>query len=132
MFVWSTTGLPNPSTDFANKAETSVIRTKFDSGRVRQRRRFLSGLRTMQVSWLLNEQEYAIFQAVYLYKLSSGADYFTMSLDLGNGFTDYTVRFIGEGWSAGYKEVSNWRCSGTMEVNNISPLTEDELDDLLA
>lgn len=131
MFDWDTTGLPLPTANFANKVTSSVIRTKMDSGRTRQRRRFTSGVRAVDVTFRFTDAEYALFQGVYKYKLSSGADWFTISLPLGDDFKDYTARFTGDTYQTNYVPVMNWDVKASMEVEDDSPLTEEEVDDAL-
>lgn len=129
-FDWATTNLPSPSTDLNATTNTSVVRTAMDSGHVRQRQRFTGGLRPFKASWELNDAQWALFQGVFVYKLHQGADFFIMNLPFGDGFKDYLVRFTGD-LSGGYKDVMEWRVSINMETENISPLTEDEVDEIL-
>lgn len=131
MFSWATTSLPNPTTDLGGRNESSVIRTKMESGRQRQRSRFTSGLRTFNASWQLTDAEWALFQGVHKYKLSMGADWFEMSLPFGDGFKTYTVRFTENGINFQYNNVMNWTVRASMETEDISPLTEAEVDDIL-
>lgn len=130
-FVWSTTGLPLPSVDLSGKIEQTTIRTKMESGRVRQRRRFTSGWRTISVTWELTDAEFALFQGVYKHKLSDGADFFDIILPLGDDLDTYSARFTGEGYSYSYKNVMHWRVSAQLECDIGSVLTEAEVDAIL-
>lgn len=132
-FDWSSTSLPNPSIDYSAGTETSVIRTKMDSGRPRQRRRFTSGLRTITVVWKFTDAQYRLFQGVYLYKISSGADLFD-NISLANGDSIESldnVRFADNGYNARYVGFMEWRVSAKLEITDISPLSEAEVDAIL-
>lgn len=131
MFAWSTTSLPNPTNDLSGKNESSVIRTKMESGRFVQRRRFTSGLRSFNLSWQLTDAEFALFQGVHKYKLSSGADWFEMSLPFGDGFKTYTVRFTDSGYTFQHNEVMHWTVRAALETEDVSPLDESEVDAIL-
>jgi hypothetical protein len=131
-FNWTTTNLPAPATDLESGLQSSVIRTPMDSGTPRQRQRFTAGIRPFSASWELDDDEWALFQGVYVYKLAMGADWFDMSLPFGDGFKTYNVRFTGDVLKGAYKDVMHWRVTATMETDNISPLSEAEVDAILA
>lgn len=133
-FSWpDETILPRPNTNFNGKVESTVIRTKMDSGRIRQRARFSSGNQTMPVEWLFTDDEFALFKGIYKYKLSNGADFFEMELPLGDGFQTYLVRFSDDGFSEAYKPVNQWTVTATLETeDDISPLSEAEVDAALS
>lgn len=131
MFDWSTTNLPNPSTDLASNGVSSVIRTQMDSGRARQRRRFTSQLRSITASWELDDDQYALFQGVVKYKLSAGADWFTISLPFGDGFKTYTARFVGDTVNGAYQINMHWVVKVPMEIEDASPYTEAETNTAL-
>jgi len=116
MITWPTE-LPQPSIDFGNKVEPSVLRTPMDSGRFRQRQRFTRANRTIGVQWLLDDTEYALVEGVFQHTLHGGADWFTLPLYLGDGQADQTVRFVG-GLSATYVAHMHWRVTATLEVES--------------
>jgi hypothetical protein len=123
--------LPNPTTDLSGKVETSVIRTKMDSGRPRQRQRFTTGLRTFTVGWEFTEEQFKVFQGIYHHYLSDGADWFQMSLPIGNGFETLTVRFTDSGFTHKYADVMHWKVTATLETENICPVSKGQLDALI-
>ncbi len=134
LFVWPTnpTKIPPPDISFNNDIENPVIRTKMDSGKVRQRARFTSAVRLFTANWTLTDAQYALFQGILKYKLSNGADWFEMQLMFGNGFDTYEVRFIDGKIKSAYKVHLHWRVSAAMETENTSPLSEAETDAALA
>ena len=131
MITWTTYSLPNPPADIGNSTTVSTIRTKMDSGRVRQRSRFTAAVRSVPCTWELSDAEFKVFQAVYHWKLTQGADWFTIPLALGASLTTYTARFATP-WSAKGSAVLRWTVSATLEVEVGSVLTEAELDALFS
>lgn len=122
--------LPNPSTAFSSSVDSSVIRTKMDSGYVRQRKRFTQQFRTIKAKWEMDDDQLAIFQAWWKYKINNGADWFQANLALGSGLRLYTVRFT-ESYDHSYKGVLFWNVSANLECLVDSPLTKAELDSRL-
>lgn len=116
MITWPTE-LPQPSVDFGNKVEPSVLRTQMDTGRFRQRQRFTRANRTIGIQWLLNDTEYALVEGLFQHTLHGGADWFTLPLNLGDGQANQTVRFVG-GLSTSYVPHLHWRVTATLEVEN--------------
>ena len=131
MFDWSTTDLPNPTLSLSSKVTSAIARTQMETGRTRQRMRFTSQFRVVSASWELNDDEYALFQGVIRWKLSNGADWFTMSLPFGDGFKTYTVRFTDSGQQGDYKPNMNWMVKANLEIESGSPLTEAETNAVL-
>jgi len=120
MITWPDYPLfPRPAVNFAGEDDAPTIRTKMDSGRVRQRQRFTREFRPLRVSWKLTDEEFGTFQSIHKHLLNSGAGWFTMNLPLGdNGFKEYTVRFSGGGYSFKYDEVMYWDVSAKLETED--------------
>lgn len=132
MFDWSTANLPNPSIDLRGQIEPSVIRTEMESGRQRQRQRFTSGLRTMNIQWLFTDPEFALFQGIIQHELSGGADWFdNLTIAIGEGLETITARIVGGAFSYSYVPVLQWRVTAAVETLNVSPLTAGEVDAIL-
>lgn len=139
MFTWpDASKMPGMTTDLGHDHSNNTIRTDMDSGQPRQRMRFTSGWRTMPVSWSLDNTQYAVFQAIFKYKLNQGADWFEMPVPMGDPadaeeevFEIQVVRFVG-GFKTKYKDVMHWTVTATIESENTSPMTESELDAYLA
>lgn len=134
LFVWpDDTILSRVETDLGGSIEPTVIRTGMESGRWRQRRRFTSGWRSISASWLFNDSEFEIFKAIVTYKLADGADFFQISLPLGDdSFQNYVVRFVEGKYDFRYQDFMHWRVSARLEMENTQPLiTEEELDDII-
>ena len=132
MILWpSPTTLPHPSIDFGNKIASSVIRTKMETGRARQRARFTTGVRQLSASWLLTDAQWKIFQGIYHHYLTDGADYFVMPLPLGDGIQNYTVRFTDQDLSIKHVEVMHWEVSAVLETDVTCVVTKSALDALV-
>lgn len=133
-FTWPDgTILAPPTVNFNGKVQTTVIRTKMDSGRVRQRNRFSAAVRSIEVEWVFTDDEFALFQGIYKFKITNGADFFNMSLPFGDGFKTYLVRFSDAGYAHQYKPHFQWTISATLETeDDTSPLSESEVDAALS
>jgi len=133
MITWPPeTLIPAPKVDFAGEVDAPTIRTKMDSGRVRQRKRFTREFRPLRVSWKLKDEEFGLFQSVHKHALNSGADWFKITLPLGDGMKEYTVRFSSGGYSFKYDDVMYWDVSAKMETEDQAELYDDETTDAFA
>lgn len=133
MITWPET-LPKPILGFGVTDSTAVARTKMDSGRFRQRQRFTRDFRTMSATWKLSDLQYGYFQSIYKYSLNSGSDWFLMTLPMGNGMAQYTVRFVANTYSAKQDEATlYWSVSAQLETEDeTAPYGADDIDALLA
>lgn len=139
-FTWpSEPILPKPSVDLGGSVKPATVRTNMESGRPRQRKRFTTGWRTKNVSWVLTNDEFAIFQAIVKFKLNNGADFFDMALPIGDPddeteaeFAVQSVRFVDGVYKYSYQDVMHWKVSATLETENTSPMDEATLDGILA
>lgn len=130
-YAWPANKLPLPTTDLGGDNEESTVRTKMDSGRFRQRGRFTAGLRNFKATWELDDDQWALFQGIVKWKLTRGADWFTIDLPFGNGFKNYRVRFTGK-VQFDYQDVMHWKISVPCETEDTCPLTEAETNAALA
>lgn len=129
MVTWPTL-LPNPSIDYSVKLENSKLRTQMDSARYRQRGRFSRENRLIPVVYEFDDNEYAFFQSFYLYKISRGSDFFTVTLPLGGGMRSFSARYADDP-NAKYEPVSNWRVTATLEVEDARVLSSANYDALV-
>jgi hypothetical protein len=133
MITWPPeTVIPPPKVDFAGEVDAPTIRTKMDSGRVRQRQRFTREFRPLRVAWKLKDEEFGLFQSIHKHALNSGADWFTITLPLGDGMKEYTVRFSGGGYSFKYDEVMYWDVSAKLETEDQAEPQDAETVEALA
>ena len=131
-FQYPETILPLPSFRFSSSTQGSVIRTKMETGRTRQRRRYTTDSEVGKVSFDFTGTEYSYFKAVWQFKIAAGADWFDMRLPLGDGnlLTLATVRFT-KNYSARYATFDNWNVSAPIEFAESVTITEAALDALL-
>lgn len=122
-----------PSVDYGIDVSTAVARTKMESGRFRQRRRFTRDFRKMSVAWKLSDVEFGYFQSIYNHLLHSGADWFSIALPMGDGFKTYTARFVADSYQAKYDNVMYWNITAQLETETeTSPWGEADIDALTA
>jgi hypothetical protein len=135
MFTWPTVNFPKPDVSFGTSTGSSVIRTKMDSGRIRQRKRFDRNFRVATVSWRLSDYEYGVFQSMYKNSVSNGADWFYIELALGNGestLQTYTARFQADSYSAKYTGFMYWRVTAKLETEDQpEPYSSEVIDALI-
>lgn len=129
MFTWPENIIPLPSFNFDIDVEFSNIRSKMESGRVRQRPRFSRALELGSVRFELTKQEFAWFKAAWVHKLNNGNDWFTMRLPIGNGanLTLSEIRFVSD-FKANHRPVGNWDISATVEFKETETVSEGEFD----
>lgn len=99
---WASYGLPPPNVSgFGYSIDAGVVRTVFDSGVVRQRRRRPRGRRVYPLAWTL---DLASLQTLELFIAAYGHAWFTLPTPAG----DLTLRIIGPlaVRAAGYDRVS--------------------------
>lgn len=128
MFTWPENILPLPSQTFDVEAEFANIRSKMDSGRVRQRPRFTKELELSSVRFELSRFQYSIFKAVWVHELSQGNDWFSIRLPVADGeeLTLVEVRFVSD-YRANHRAAGNWDISATIEYRDASTISSDVL-----
>lgn len=127
MEIYPTSVLPDARLDFSSKNEPSAIRTQMASGRVRQRRRFTSDMKTQAVKWRFTDDEFAVFQSWVFYKTSAGVDYFYIDLRIGDGLKQYRARFVNGEYNAVLNERM-WDVTAQLEIEEQQYLPEEYLD----
>lgn len=86
--------LPFPllsSTSF--KQQSNILRTEMNSGRARQRRRFLSVPTTMAATWRLSNRMAVIFEGFYEHGLKDN-EWFLLFIPTPQGLVEHEARFI--------------------------------------
>lgn len=133
MITWPE-ALPKPVLGFGVTTDTAVARTKMDSGRVRQRQRFTRDFRKMTATWKLSDANYGYFQSIYKWATNSGSDWLLMTLPMGNGMKQYTVRFVADTYQAKQDEATlYWSVSVQLETEDeTAPWDAGDTDALLA
>ena len=108
----------------------TVVRTNFDYGSSRSRKRFTFAKTIIKASAVYTPVEYAVFVNWYKTTINNGQDYFNLLLDTG-----YTPDVISCKFTEIYQATKNrglWSVSMSLEVASTAPennpLTSDELD----
>lgn len=110
--------LPAPlASSYSGEAANAVVRTDFDSGPARQRQRFTATPHQLNVSWRFSLAQMPVFRAFFKSDLNQGTDWFNMSLDIGDGFNNYVVRFT-EPFKYSRNQNKFWDVSARLEVEN--------------
>jgi hypothetical protein len=116
--------LPRPATNFSGDNDSSTIRTKMDSGKTRQQRRFTKDVRTVKAQWSLTDTEFTLFQAFVYYKTSSGADWFNIDLPSAGGIKSFVARFKDGKYTFSHAPILNWKVTATLELQSEQLMTE--------
>lgn len=121
--------LPFPTTSLSVAQRPSAIRTKMDSGFVRQRRRFSVEHVGVGVDWSFDDFQMGMFEAFHKHKINLGADWFEMQVPLGGGnIRTHVVRLIDGIYSQQYEDVGYWKVSCDLEVQERHIYSEYILD----
>lgn len=132
MEAYPQTTLPLPLITYSVGAQEGLMRTQFQSGRIRSRARYSRASLMLKASWLLTQYEYQILQAFVELKIKDGADWFTMQLNLGEeGPRTYAVR-IQSGVLSASREHPGWYVTATLESRARALATQAQYDALIA
>ncbi len=108
-----------PLADFSRQPKTPFIRTDMDSGLARHRRRFRVYPIVMPVSFMLWEDQFAIYSDFAETKLDGWAAWFMLTIRDQQGIRQARVRFIEAPNEVLISPVGLWRVSGQVEKLNI-------------
>lgn len=108
--------LPMPVGDgYGFEPVSPLVRSKLQSGRTRQRRRFTSVPTISSVSWLLDDREAQFFEAWFEHVLVSGSLWFECPLKTPLGLDDYRARFA-DIYSGPELVDGYWRFTASLEL----------------
>lgn len=95
--------LPLPYVDFSGQPRHATLISPLGSAKIVRRTRFVAGVVTLPVSWMLTPEQYDAFKAFFLEDLGSGAALFLMELRYprNSALSEWTVRFV-EGYESRY------------------------------
>lgn len=116
MATWPIT-LPAPSlSGYQGENGAKVIRTDFDGGPARQRLRFTSCPDDLSVSWIFTPSEMMMFKEFFKTDINEGVDWFTMSLNIGNGLASHEARFVSAKYQYQLLSGMDWLVSAKLDV----------------
>lgn len=110
---------------YSYQPQAPFIRTNMETGLARQRRRFISIPTQLSVTWTLDQEGLALFEAFVHYDLLDGLCWFSAIVVNGMERQSVKARMI-----AAYKvdniEPGVWRVSATLEAVNMPVATPEQ------
>ena len=123
--------LPLPTiSGYSIKPDDAIIRTDMESGPARQRRRFSQTPSKIAVRWVMNQEQFSLFEAWYKFHAKEGAEWFDIQLLGGLGLLEQEARFIQQ-FEAGLYKGLLWEITAELEIRDRPTLSEGALDILL-
>jgi hypothetical protein len=115
--------LPAPTRDYSLGIKNSAIRTQMESGRYRQRRRFLDSENTISVKWLFTDAEFQLFESWTFHALDGATAWFECPvLVSGGGVTTHQVRIQSGSLQAQLNRDGGWTVTAVMDVEQVNRL----------
>lgn len=117
--IWPSAILPHePLNDsYAQKLPDKLIRTDFEQGVPRQRRRFRSALSTFQVTWPMSPAQKFIFDGWIENAIASGEGWFQILVFTNSDYVNVDARFA-KGSLSVTRSGGEWIVSAQLEVKN--------------
>lgn len=106
---------PVLSQEYSFEPQDATLRSRMDSGYIRQRGRFTVDLKTLTVGWDFDDTYCRYFESWFKAYLAMGSGWFNMPVALGGGLTTQKVRFVGS-YQAKYKQADFWEITARLEV----------------
>lgn len=123
--------LPYPLADsYTIKPDEAIVRTDMEAGPARQRRRYTQTPSKITVKWIMNKEQFALFEAWYKFHAKEGAEWFYISLLGGLGLTDQEARFTKQ-FEATLSKGYFWSISSELEIRDRPTLREDGMELLM-
>lgn len=123
--------LPLPTVQgYKIKPDDAILRTDMESGLARQRRRFTQTPSKINVRWLMNQEQFSLFEAWYKYHAKEGAEWFLISLLGGLGLLQQEARFIKQFEASLFNGIL-WEITSELEIRDRPTLSEGALNILL-
>lgn len=122
---------PHPTLQsYSVSPDESIARTAMESGVARQRRRFTSVPSKVKVRWMMRSDIFGLFEAWYRLKAKEGAEWVTIELQNGFGYTSNQARFL-KPYSSQMLSDNLWEVRADLEVREMAILSESDLDFIL-
>lgn len=110
--------LPKPLIDgYGGSQDVAFIRTEMEAGSKRQRQRFSAANDQLNVNWLFTFEQMSTFRNFYNSSVNRGSDWFTIELDVGEGFNTFDARFT-QAYQYSRVQGNLWNVSANLEVRN--------------
>lgn len=123
--------LPYPTTEgYAIKPGEAIVRTDMEAGPARQRRRYEQTPSKISVRWVMNREQFSLFEAWYKYHAKEGAEWFYITLFGGLGLLEQEARFTQQ-FEAKLLNGYLWEITSELEIRDRPTLSEGALNILL-
>lgn len=123
--------LPYPTIEgYTIKPDEAIVRTEMEAGPARQRRRYTQTPSKITVKWIMNREQFSLFEAWYKYYAKEGAEWFLISLLGGLGLLEQEARFTKQ-FEASLSNGYLWSISSELEIRDRPTLSEGALAILL-
>lgn len=123
---------PSLKQDYSLDPPESVLRSRMESGYIRQRQRFTVDADIIAGGWDFEDTLFRYFKAWFKSYLAMGSGWFYMPIALGGGLETQKVRFTNTGYKAKYRPAGNfWEVTAQLEVFDADGLDPDALSLLL-
>ena len=123
--------LPYPTTEgYAIKPGEAIVRTDMEAGPARQRRRYTQTPSKISVRWVMNREQFSLFEAWYKYYAKEGAEWFNITLLGGLGLMEQEARFTQQ-FEAKLLNGYLWEITSELEIRDRPTLSEGALGILL-
>lgn len=113
--------------------QNAILRTDMEAGAARQRRISTDMPTDITARWIMTQQQFAVFEAFWKYKLYDGAGWFQMNIKNGKGMNPVDARFTTpyNAQAIGLEGGVGYAVSGKIECRNMPMMTEAELETYL-
>ncbi len=120
--------LPYPTVQgYAIKPGEAIVRTEMEAGPARQRRRYTQTPSKISVRWIMNPEQFCLFEAWYKYQAKEGAEWFVISLLGGIGITEQDARFTQQ-FEASLIAGRLWQITTELEIRDRPTISEEAMD----
>lgn len=102
--------------DYTIEHVSPFIRTRMETGRARQRRRFTSVPSLVTVSWIFSAIQAQAFEVWFQSGINDGVDWFNCTIKTPMGLKPYVCRFAEMYDGPNLIGISSWRISARLEI----------------
>lgn len=101
---------------YSLKPVSPLLRTDLESGRARQRRKYLSTPMMASFNFLFTDGQYMLFDGFFRHTLTDGVSWFNMPLRVSVGYANYVCRFTDIYSEATITQGRFWNVSAELEL----------------
>ena len=120
--------LPYPTVEgYTIRPGEAIVRTEMEAGPARQRRRYTQTPSKIAVKWIMNPEQFCLFEAWYKYQAKEGAEWFIISLLGGMGLIEQDARFTQQ-FEATLVSGRLWQIMTELKIRDRPTISEDAMD----